>query len=409
MTKKVTLLAITGLAPQVVTETLYGIYTEGLDWPTHIEIITTELGSEQARLSLIVDKQIQQLCSDYKLPLPHFDVQDIYVVPDAHGQYVNDARTIDDQEALADFITQRVALLSQDPNTWIHASIAGGRKTMTFFLGYAMTIFARPQDRISHVLVSEAYESASDFFYPTPYSKSIKSRAGQMLDASKAVVTLAEIPFVSQRTLLNNTLLREFDNFGYSGLIQQIQLGLNKDSNTISFIFDAEQPVVKINETPVCFAGNKMEFAFMAMCYRPRDTENAEEDRVERPKDASGEAIVTKYFLTELCHLAQLEYGRLSEQELLNILIDLDILKGKTAESLLQDGQIRVTASFFDTRRTNLKAHLLKYFPKTLTDLILPAITYNRDGERLKRGAKNEQLGFYGTWLDPHQIHFSRS
>jgi CRISPR-associated protein (TIGR02584 family) len=58
--------------------------------------------------------------------------------------------------------------LTADPDCAIHASIAGGRKTMGFYLGYALSLFGRPQDRLSHVLVSSPFESNQNFFYPLP-------------------------------------------------------------------------------------------------------------------------------------------------------------------------------------------------------------------------------------------------
>lgn len=39
---------------------------------------------------------------------------------------------------------------------------------MGFALGYAMSLFGRPQDCLSHVLVSDPYERVPDFYYPTP-------------------------------------------------------------------------------------------------------------------------------------------------------------------------------------------------------------------------------------------------
>ena len=50
----------------------------------------------------------------------------------------------------------------------LHVSIAGGRKTMGFYVGYALSLFARDQDRLSHVLVPPSLESRQDFFYPPP-------------------------------------------------------------------------------------------------------------------------------------------------------------------------------------------------------------------------------------------------
>ena len=139
MTKKNILLAVTGLSPQVVTETLFGIVKADIEWPDEIQIITTKRGKEQARLGLIVDgagKQslLEKFCHDYKKTPPVLTEDTIFVVPDASGGEVDDARTFEDQEALADFIVSHVARLCADPNMQLHASLAGGRKTMTFFL-----------------------------------------------------------------------------------------------------------------------------------------------------------------------------------------------------------------------------------------------------------------------------------
>lgn len=53
MIKKNVLLAITGLSPQVVTETLYGIVQNDLEWPDEIQIITTKKGRDEVRLGLL--------------------------------------------------------------------------------------------------------------------------------------------------------------------------------------------------------------------------------------------------------------------------------------------------------------------------------------------------------------------
>jgi CRISPR-associated protein (TIGR02584 family) len=148
-----------------------------------------------------------KLCSDYHLPGVKFDRSHIHVMRDAQGQPMNDIRSPADNRAAADFITAHVRSITADSGCALHASIAGGRKTMGFFLGYALSLFGRPQDRLSHVLVSEPFESSYDFFYPTPYSRVLQTRDGQLADTALAQVTLAEIPFVSLRHGLPTALL----------------------------------------------------------------------------------------------------------------------------------------------------------------------------------------------------------
>jgi CRISPR-associated protein (TIGR02584 family) len=162
-----------------------------------------------AELSLLSDDLgwLHKLCADYHLPGVHFDRSHIHIMRDAFGAPMNDIRSPQDNRAAADFITAQVRAITADPACALHASIAGGRKTMGFYLGYALSLFGRPQDRLSHVLVSEPFESSYDFFYPTPYSRVLQTRDGQLADTATAQVTLAEIPFVSLRHGLPTALL----------------------------------------------------------------------------------------------------------------------------------------------------------------------------------------------------------
>lgn len=394
-----TLLAVTGLSPQVITETLYAINKAQLDWPDSIKIITTRRGREEARLGLLVAGNLAALCEELQRPQPAFTEQDILVVPDANGQEVDDARTLADQSAVADFITAQVATLTQDQQLRLHASIAGGRKTMTFYLGYAMTIFGRDTDRLSHVLVSEPYEAIPDFYYPTKHSKRILTRSGMQLDARDAQITLAEIPFISQRSLFKNDVMQEFTRMSYNELIRQMQLVQQPDKIRLAFYFHRHTPKVQLNNLTLDFSKRKLEFVFWAMIARPR----ADDDDVsiERPTDDLNKALITKHFLYELTQLAQLFAPARSLAQLLEQLYDHDVLEQKTVDALLKsDG---VNDSFFDTRRNNLREHLHSLLPSALVELLMPAIITKPDGSALTFG-QSSQRGSYGMWLSKHQI-----
>jgi hypothetical protein len=129
------------------------------------------------------------------------------VLADADGQALEDIRSPDDNRRAADGITEIVREFTADPDCALHVSIAGGRKTMGFFLGYALSLYGRPQDQLSHVLVSEPFESSIAFYYPTPASRVIELPGGRLADAASAQVTLAELPFVSLRHGLPEALL----------------------------------------------------------------------------------------------------------------------------------------------------------------------------------------------------------
>lgn len=205
------LLAVTGLSPQIVTETLYALAIQSSPTfvPTEIHLLTTREGAERARLALLSSEPgwFHRLRADYALPPITFDEHNIHQLCDEQGEPLDDIRTPEQNRLAADFITEQVRRLTADERCALHVSIAGGRKTMGFFLGYALSLYGRPQDRMSHVLVSEPFESSWDFFYPTLASRVIETRDKKLADTANASVTLAEIPFVSLRHGLPEPLL----------------------------------------------------------------------------------------------------------------------------------------------------------------------------------------------------------
>ena len=228
------LLAVTGLSPQVVTETLYALAVNPGQRPafvpTEIHIVTTQQGYESARLTLLPSDKpgwFHCLCSDYGLQGIAFSVDNIHILRDADGSDLTDIRTPADNEAAADTITEWVRQFTADPDSALHVSIAGGRKTMGYYAGYALSLYGRAQDRLSHVLVSPPFESLIDFYYPTPDSRVIFSREpkSQPLDARDASVTLAEIPFVSLRHGLPHRLLEGRARFSDSVDAARLTLG----------------------------------------------------------------------------------------------------------------------------------------------------------------------------------------
>jgi CRISPR-associated protein (TIGR02584 family) len=233
------LLMVTGRTPQVVTETLYALAAappaaQRPFVPTEVRIITTAEGAEDARLSLLSTDPgwFHALCRDYDLPAIAFTDLHIEALEDADGCPLPDIRTGIDNDRAADQIVQRVRELTADPEAALHVSLAGGRKTMGYYLGYALSLFGRPQDRLSHVLVSAPYESNREFYYPTPYSKVIYTvgatpQQQRPIDAHDAVVTLAEIPFVRLREHLPGQLkILHQDNVTFSAVVAAMQQAL---------------------------------------------------------------------------------------------------------------------------------------------------------------------------------------
>ncbi|MCC2868116.1 MAG: CRISPR-associated ring nuclease Csm6, partial [Candidatus Accumulibacter phosphatis] len=206
------LIAVTGLSPQIVTETLYALAvapTASPFIPTEIHLISTRSGAEKARLALLSEEPgwFHRLSHDYALPPIHFSADTIHVLEDVNGKPLEDIRSPEDNRRAADGITGIIREFTADPDCALHVSIAGGRKTMGFFLGYALSLYGRPQDKLSHVLVSEPFEASLSFYYPTPASHVLEMPGGRLVDSAQAQITLAELPFVSLRHGLPEALL----------------------------------------------------------------------------------------------------------------------------------------------------------------------------------------------------------
>jgi CRISPR-associated protein (TIGR02584 family) len=221
------LLCVTGLTPQVVTETLYALHNTGRHPPAEVHILTTEEGAERARLTLINDNWLNRFYQDYRQPPAEFDASHIHVLRDPSGNPLKDIRSEKDNQAMADGITETIRTLTLNPDAALHVSIAGGRKTMGFYAGYALSLYGRSQDSLSHVLVSPDFESHPGFYYPTPYSRIIygNDSTRKPLDTQTAQVMLADIPFVRLRHGLDEALLNGKTSFSKTVAKAQEALG----------------------------------------------------------------------------------------------------------------------------------------------------------------------------------------
>lgn len=220
------LLLTTGLNPQVVTETLFALAVTNSPAfvPTDIHIVTTSEGADRAKLTLLAPDQdhFGRLCREYHLPETiRFDSSTIHILNSAQKTPLSDIRNPDDNRAAADRITALVRELTADAQSALHVSLAGGRKTLGFYLGYALSLFGRPQDRLSHVLVSEPFEALPTFFFPPRYPVVLISRGNKPVSTRNANVTLAEIPFVRLREGMPESLLA--GTAGYSTVVENLQ------------------------------------------------------------------------------------------------------------------------------------------------------------------------------------------
>ncbi len=225
------LLALSGLSPQVVTETVYALAVQEQTpfIPTEIHLLCTGEGAERARLMLQDPQngQLAQLCRDYHITQPiEFSAEHVHAFCDKSGNVLQDIRTPEHNACAAQTVMEWVKRLTADPQTAVYASISGGRNTISYYLGLAMSLFGRPQDRILHVLVSEDFEANHNFYYPPPQPEILFDRENQAINTADAQITLAHIPFVRLRQTLDERYLLEDHSF--HELIQVLQSSLGE-------------------------------------------------------------------------------------------------------------------------------------------------------------------------------------
>ena len=222
------LLAIGGMTPQVVTETLYYLCVkrEPAYVPTDVYLITTSVGHDEAMDHLLDEGgAFHEFVKDYGLEGQiNFTVEKFLPLLDTEGRHLTDVRSAADNMVAADVITEKVRELTLDNQASLHISISGGRNTLGLYLGYALSMFGRGQDRLSHVLVPWQFEGSDDFFYPPPEHELITLRNRKTISTQHAHITLAEIPFISLRHGLPQALLE--GKASYSQTVAAIQRSL---------------------------------------------------------------------------------------------------------------------------------------------------------------------------------------
>ena len=198
------LFVVTGTSPAVVTESLYAlaIQQEDIFVPTEIHIMTTSTGATAATKALLDGGvgAFHRMVDEYPiLKSIKFTENHITVIRDQAGRVLADISSLQENQDAGDSIMDAVRRFTLDDHSALHVSLAGGRKTMGFFAGYALSLFARPQDRLSHVLVPNGVERARDFYYPSAYGKEIALDDGTTVLPRDVEVLLAEIPLVRLR------------------------------------------------------------------------------------------------------------------------------------------------------------------------------------------------------------------
>lgn len=230
--------AALGLAPQVVTETLWALAVRQNWLPTEIHLITTMAGKARAEAVLTgATGSIAALAADIGVPDLALAPIKLHLIGGAAASDDIDSE-LDNMKA-ADLFAAVIGALANDQDCAIHVSIAGGRKTMGFLAGYALSLFGRAQDRLSHVLVPLAFQNLAGFHFPPKVPRIFMDANGQTVTSAEGDLVLADIPFVRMRA--SQTLAFLGGEISFSTAVKQMQDGLRP-------------PMIEIDENNRIFA-----------------------------------------------------------------------------------------------------------------------------------------------------------
>ena len=215
--RRILLIAL-GVTPRLLTETLAAVAVKSpLELPTEIHVLTTAIGREFVERDLQGREGniLKSFCKDYRIvPGLTIPAQNIHVIARPDGSLIDDIRTPKDNDDAADFIVSLIRGFCADASCSLHISIAGGRRNMGLLMGTALGFFGRDQDRISHVLASEAFEKGAD-----PYP------SREQLSAVPETLSLGEIPFLRLRSLMPEPVLQ--GGYSYTEIIEASQQEVN--------------------------------------------------------------------------------------------------------------------------------------------------------------------------------------
>ncbi len=235
-----TLLAVTGLSPAIVTETVWALARETLRIiPGRVVFITTRTGEGKIRDQLFTPVPAFGGLTVWQALREALEAKEDELIaepPRVIGSTDRRTGTLEPLEDIvtpaqnriaAEYILEQVRGIVENPDTPLVASIAGGRKTMGALLHAAVTLLGRETDRLTHVLVSPPFETLPGFFFPGQPGGLLTDREGKPHNPADADIYLADLPFVPLRNRFQD--LGTMPG-GFAGLVRALTRGLEANA-----------------------------------------------------------------------------------------------------------------------------------------------------------------------------------
>lgn len=242
---KEVLIFVAGTTSQIITETIYALIHQNPPvYPDEIHVITTTHGKKLIKENLIEGGRFINFCKEFRLRENLLNEDSIVIVKDHKGSPLEDIRDRQDNESLGDFIATFIKEKAGDERSRLHCSLAGGRKTMSFYMGSALQLFGRPWDKLYHVLVTPEFESNAEFYYK-PKKNRILKKNGRELNTKGAEIFLADLPFLRLREKI------PLDGKGFKELVQESQKEIDTAMTQPVLAVNLNERTVYIGNIPV--------------------------------------------------------------------------------------------------------------------------------------------------------------
>lgn len=302
--RETTLLAVTGMSPAVLTETIWALCLDKNPIVPDRVVVVTTLAGRRRLIDCLFDplerfggvcpwEMMRRSLEVMGVPLlgklrfgkTADDIRVLTAVDASSGvsHELEDIRSAEDNRAVADFVLEQVRAFAENPDVRLVASLAGGRKSMGALLYACMSLVGREDDLLTHVLVNDPFDSVVEFYFPLQPGGMLTSRSGDLLDPRDARVDLADVPFVALRNLFLRELGRGAGSF--SRLVDTCRQNVRKRvGETLRLIVEANRTEIVVNDQRLRLSvrehlvmsfmaarakGREPEFSFYGACVEP--------------------------------------------------------------------------------------------------------------------------------------------
>ncbi len=270
--QEIVLLAVTGMSPAILTETIWALAHPSHESgelpviPHRVIVLTTAVGrweienglfkplarfggiSPWDALRAALEKEGHSLLGRLRFGSTQDDLRVFTTTNRNSGRTIelDDIRSPDDNEAAATFILEQLRGLVEDPDKTVIASLAGGRKTMGALLYACFSLIGRDSDRLTHVLVNEPFDQTREFFFPGQPGGTLSLRDGTAVRPETARLELADVPFVPLRQLFRRELGRPAG--GFMRLVEACRAGVRERlSESIRLTIERSRAEIDVN------------------------------------------------------------------------------------------------------------------------------------------------------------------